>query len=175
MRRELDSLARTDSPLLSMPNAVEARIKDRISSFVTELDKLVRQSALEAVRGVLDTGGMATRRGRPVGSGRPMGTAGRGPGRPRGSTSAKVQEVAQAIQAHVASNDGQSVSEIAAAVGAPLPVAKKAVAQLLADGGISKSGERRGTKYHAGGGSPSSASTASRGKRAGKKRRRKAK
>jgi hypothetical protein len=148
-----------------MSNAVEAQIKDRISSFVTELDKLVRQSALEAVKGVLGGSGTPARRG----PGRPMGTAGRGPRRPRGSSSAKVQEVAQAIQAHVASNDGQSVSEIAAAVGAPLPVAKKAVGQLLASGDISKTGERRGTKYHAGGGS-----TAQRGKR-GKKRGRRAK
>jgi hypothetical protein len=147
-----------------MLNAVESQIKDRISSFVTELDKLVRQSALEAVKGVLG-GSTPVRRG----PGRPMGTAGRGPGRPRGSSSVKVQEVAQAIQAHVASNDGQSVSQIATAVGAPLPVAKKAVGQLLASGDISKTGERRGTKYHAGGGS-----TAQRGKR-GKKRGRKAK
>jgi hypothetical protein len=148
-----------------MPNATEAQIKNRIQEFVGELDKLVRLSALEAVHSVLSSDGIASRRG----PGRSMGTAGRGPGRPRGSSSAKVQEVAQAIQAHVASNDGQSVSEIAAAVGAPLPVAKKAVGQLLASGDISKTGERRGTKYHAGGGS-----TAQRGKR-GKKRGRKAK
>jgi hypothetical protein len=150
-----------------MPNATEAQIKNRIAEFVGELDKLVRLSALEAVHSALSTDGTATRRGRSAG--RPMGTVRRGPGRPRGSSSAKVQEFAQAIQAHVASNDGQSVSEIAAAVGAPLPVAKKAVGQLLASGDISKTGERRGTKYHAGGGS-----TAARGKRA-KKRGRKAK
>ena len=71
MQQRVDSLARTDSPSPSMPNAVEAQIKDRITTFVAELDKLVRQSALEAVRGVLDTGGMAARRGRPAGSGRP--------------------------------------------------------------------------------------------------------
>lgn len=151
-----------------MPNAVESQIKDRISSFVAELDKLVRMSALEAVQGVLGANGTAVRRGRPAG--RPAGS-GRGPGRPRGSSSAKVQEVAQAIQSHVASNDGQSVSQIAAAIGAQPPIAKKAIAQLLASGDLSKTGQRRGTRYHAGSGAPA----AKRGKRAGKKRGRKAK
>lgn len=144
-----------------MQNATEAQIKNRIQEFVSELDKLVRRSALEAVRGVLENGSAPARRG----PGRPAGS-GRGPGRPRGAGSAKVDEVAQAIQAHVASNDGQSVSEIAGAIRAPLPVAKKAIIQLLAAGGIKKSGQRRGTKYHAGSGSPA---RAKRGKKRGRK------
>jgi hypothetical protein len=154
-----------------MQNATEAQIKNRIQDFVAELDKLVRRSALEAVTGVLGNG--ATTQAR-RGPGRPAGK--RGPGRPRGAGSAKVDEIAAAIPSYVASNDGQSVSQIAAGIGAPLPAAKKAIAQLIDSGTISKSGERRGTRYHAGSGATSSSSgTAKRGKRAGKKRGRKAK
>jgi hypothetical protein len=157
-----------------MKTATEATITNRIQDFVAELDKLVRRSALEAVAGVLGNGAAAPAR---RGPGRPAGK--RGPGRPRGAGSAKVDEIAAAIPSYVASNDGQSVSQIAAGIGAPLPAAKKAIAQLLASGGIKKSGQRRGTRYHAGSGASSAAAGSGakgkRGKRAGKKRGRKAK
>ena len=142
-----------------MPTVIESSIQDRISSFVKELDVLVRKSALEALRGVLD--------GAP---------ARRGPGRPRGSNRAStlVEGVAPAIVAHLKTNGGQTVGEIARAVGASPDATKKAIKGLLDSGQIAKTGQKRGTRYHAGSarvGGLAVASRARRGKRRGKTRR----
>jgi len=133
-----------------MPNVIESQIKNRITEFVQELDLLVRKSTLEALQGILATGAAPARRG----PGRPAGS-GRGPGRPRGSLI--VEGVAEAITAHVAANDDQTVGEIAKAVGASPAVAKKVIIKLLASGGISKTGQKRGTRYHVGSGTPARA------------------
>ncbi len=126
-----------------MPTLIESRIQDRISSFAQELDVLVRKSALEALRGVLDSGASPARRV---------------PGRPRSSpVSSLVEGVAPAIVAHVRANDGQTVGEIAKAVGAAPKAAKKAIKDLLDSGQLEKTGEKRGTRYHVGSGRKSKA------------------
>lgn len=140
-----------------MPNAIESKIKDSISAFVTELDLLVRKSTLEALRGVLDNG--AARRGRPAGS--------RGPGRPKGSgRGGSIDEAAAKIVAHVRGNDGQGISTIADATGVHLKVAKAAALKLIASGALKKTGQKRGTVYHVGSGKPARARKAKRVKRA---------
>lgn len=132
---------------------IEPRIQERISSFVQELDVLVRKSALEALRGVLDGNAAPARRG---------------PGRPRGSghASSLVEGVAPAIVAHVKANDGQNVGEIAEAVGATPGAAKKAIRDLLDSGQLRKTGKKRGTRYHSGSGRPASKSVTRRGRKA---------
>jgi hypothetical protein len=143
-----------------MLNSTESQIRERIAAFVQELDQLVRRSALEAIQGVLANGSAPMRRGRPAGKrGRPAGG--------RGRSSANVDEAAAKIAAHVRAHDGQGISAISAATGVPLPLAKKAAGKLLASGELSKSGERRGTVYHAGGGKP--ARSGARGKKRGRK------
>jgi hypothetical protein len=146
-----------------MSNLIETQIKDRIASFVHELDVLVRKSTLEALRSVLDSGSSAPAR--------------RGPGRPRASAGASGAalggNVASAIVEHVRANDGQTVGEIAAAVRATPKLVKKAIIQLLASGALKKTGQKRGTRYHVGSGTPSAPAAAKQGKR-GKRRGRKA-
>ena len=137
-----------------MPNAIEAQIKQRVASFVSELDLLVRRSTLEALRNVLDAA---------PGKGR----TGRGPGRPRGSRD--VSSASSAILSHVRANDGQSVSEIAAGAGVALPLAKKVILKLLASGQLKKTGQKRGTKYHVGSGKAPTFRTGKRAKRRGRK------
>ena len=119
-----------------MSSPIDSQIKDRISAFVSELDLLVRKGTLEALHGFL-SGNSSPRRGRPAGK--------RGPGRPRGASSANVDDAAAKITAHVRSNDGQGIGAIAKATGVALPVAKKAALRLLAEGALKKSGQRRGT------------------------------
>ena len=138
-----------------MPNATQAQIKDRISAFVLELDKLVRRSAMEALTSALGDGAASRGPGRPAGSGR-------GPGRPKGS--GNVEGASQAILAHVQANDGQGISQIAAGARVSLKVAKKVALKLLASGALSKSGQRRGTKYHVGSGQPAALPKAKAGK-----------
>lgn len=152
-----------------MSNAVDSLIKDRISSFVHELDQLVRKSTLEALSHILSNGAAPARRGRPAGTGR-------GPGRPKGSgrggnRGGNVDEAAAKIVAHVQANDGQGIGAIASAVGIPLPLAKKAAGQLLASGSLKKSGQKRGTIYHVGSGRPAKAKRAKRAKGRGRKRK----
>jgi predicted transcriptional regulator len=141
--------------------ASEAEIKNRITTFVQELDSLVRKSALDALVSVLQNG-EAPRRGR-----RPGRRA--GPGRGRRS-SASVEESAGTILSHVRSNDGQGIGAIAKETGIPLKDAKKAIAHLLDSGQIKKTGQRRGTRYHAGaGGARIAKVSARRGKRRGRR------
>src|SRR5436190_10831724 len=131
-----------------MATLLEAQIKERISNFVSELDRLVRRSTLETLQGVLSSGAAPARRG----PGRPAGSA-RGPGRPAGSgRGGNVDEAGAKIVAHVTANDGQGINVIADAAGVPLPLAKKAAIKLLASGGLKKSGQKRGTVYHVGSG-----------------------
>ena len=132
-----------------MPNATEAQIKNRIAEFVHELDQLVRKSALESLQGVLGTNGSRPARrgpGRPAGVS--AGTVHRGrPAADLGDASAKIVE-------YVKANDGQGISAIADATGVDLKTAKKAAIKLLAEGGLKKTGQKRGTVYHVGSGRP---------------------
>ena len=159
-----------------MVNPIENQIKDRISTFVAELDQLVRKSTLEALHAMLAGGdSTAPRRGRPAGRSRQ-------PGRPRvaGRPPADLGSAPEKVLAHVQSNDGQGIGAIATATGLDLLVAKKAAGQLLAAGQLKKSGKKRGTVYHLGTakhlnpGKPRRATQVKRGKR-GKKGGRRAK
>ena len=140
-----------------MPNATQSQIQNRISEFVQELDVLVRKSTLEALHGVLANGARPARRG----PGRPARIITGGRGRPK----ADLGDVTAKILAHVRSNDGQGISTIADATGVDIKTAKKAAIQLLAEGGLKKSGQKRGTVYHIGSGRAPRATAGKRGRR----------
>lgn len=150
-----------------MPNPIESQIKDRIETFVQELDLLVRKSALEALRGVLDAGAAPARRRRPPGR--------RAAAHP---APASTDGLSSRIRAHVAQNPGQTVSQIAVALGGKPAAAKKVIKSLLAEKQIRKAGQRRGTRYYPPGAGrlPGAGSSRKprrkRGKRRGRKARR---
>jgi hypothetical protein len=143
---------------------LESEIRSRIESLAAELAGMVRQEAMASITAAL--GGPDTRRrgpGRPRGSGRKAGSR-RGPGRPRGSgrkkagrprgrpakaPSAATLALAPTVLAHIKANDGTGVTDIAKALKKSSNVIKPVVAKLLADKRIRKTGQRRGTKYHA--------------------------
>jgi len=140
-----------------MPNATQSQIQNRIAEFVSELDLLVRKSTLEALQGVLANGARPARRG----PGRPARIISSGRGRPK----ADLGDVTAKIADYVKANDGQGIGAIAAATGVALPVAKKAAIRLLAEGGLKKSGQKRGTVYHVGSGRAPRATAGKRGRR----------
>jgi hypothetical protein len=144
-----------------MTTAIETQIKEHIQSFANELERLVRQSALDALRAVLD-GQSAPARGR---RGRP---AGRRPGRP---SSAPTEGLADKITAHVSSNPGQTVGQIVAATGSSPAAVKKTIKAMLDAGGIRKTGQKRGTRYFPAGRGrlPGGGSSRRRGKRASRR------
>lgn len=142
-----------------MPTNITSQIDARVQSFVAELTTLVRAAALDAVQGVL--GGSAT-------------PARRGPGRPRGpgkKTAAKtmkarparrakgarrssedVDATAAKFLAFVKANDGKRLEEISKGLGIHTADLKLPAQKLLAAKSVKTTGQKRGTKYHAGGG-----------------------
>ena len=146
-----------------MSNAIEAQIKERIQTFVQELDLLLRRSTLDSLRSVLEGRGAA-----PARRGRPRGRAAR-------ARSGSSEGLAGKIKAHVRSSPGQTVGQIAQAIGGSPVAVKKAIKSMLGEKQIRKTGQKRGTRYFpAGAGRLPGVVTkrARRGKRRGRKARR---
>jgi hypothetical protein len=150
---------------MSLITNFDSEIRARIDAFAAELGTLVRRSAVDAVRGALGDGTAAPRR---RGPGRPRKAAApakRGPGRPpkaskaprarRGQPSRLSPEVvaktAELVHAHVQANPGQRMEEISAALRIPTADLTAATTRLLAEGRVRREGQRRGTRYFAGG------------------------
>jgi len=143
-----------------MPNTLDSEIRSRIDAFVNDLSNLVKITALESVEDALGGQAAPARRGRPPGR--------RGPGRPRGSvsrapsangrrgkrakrSSGDVDATAAKVLAHVRANPGQNVGEIRAALGASSKELQLPVQKLIAAKSLRTTGQRRGTRYFAGG------------------------
>ncbi len=133
-------------------SALEAEIQSRIQSLATELASLIRQEAMASVQAAL--GGPDTapaRRGprRRRGPGRPKGSGAkkaRGRGRP---PSAATEALTPKVLAQVKAKAGQGVSDIAKALKVSVDRVKPVMAKLLAGKQVKKTGQKRGTKYHA--------------------------
>lgn len=126
-------------------------IQSRIQSFLAELSGLVKRQALEAVNEALGVDGAAPAR--------------RGPGRPREIAAKAVhagkrirrsaedlEAIATRILAHVKANAGHRLEQIGAALKTDTAVLKRPIANLLAAKQLRTEGQKRGTKYFAGGG-----------------------
>jgi len=155
-----------------MPTPITPQLDSTIQSFVAEISSLVRVAALEAVRDALGGGASPARRGRPVGSGRKPGRPAKAArrGRPARRSAEDVDALAQRMLAYVKANDGKRLDEIAKALGMDTAELTGPSQMLLETKAVKRSGQRRGTKYHVGGGtSPKSEATpAKAGKRAKK-------
>jgi hypothetical protein len=134
---------------------LEADIRTRIAALATELSSMIRREAMASVEAALGGNGSAPARrgparrrgpGRPKGSGRRQAGARRGPGRP---PSAATEALAPKVLAQVKAKDGQGVSDIAKALRVNVERVKPVMAKLLAGKQVKKSGQKRGTKYHA--------------------------
>ena len=152
-----------DTPApMSPTTTLDSEIRARIAAFAAELGTLVRQSAVDAVRGALGDGPPPRRRG----PGRPRKTsapARRGPGRPPKASKAKpgrrgrrssedVGKTGELVQAHVRANPGQRMEEISAALKVTTSALTLPVTKLVARGGLRTEGRKRGTRYFAGSG-----------------------
>jgi hypothetical protein len=139
------------------------QLRTLVDQFVADLQVVIRQEALEAVRGVLGDAEAPARRG----PGRPRKVSTRGPGRPKkkvskrgpgrrprktGRSSAEdVSGLADQVLAHVRANPGQRLEEIARDLGMSTNDLKQPVAKLLEASAVRREGKARGTKYYAGG------------------------
>lgn len=158
-----------------MPNDLDSNLRSLIESFARDLQAALRSSIAADLLAAV--GGQPARRGpgRPRGTSNAAPASGRGPGRPRKVASADSGALGERVLSAVKQSPGQTVSQVASALGVPTEALKKPVAQLLASKQLSKKGQRRGTRYYAGGSSAGASAAPSAGKRMARKAPRAAK
>ena len=153
---------------------LDSEIRALIDQFTSKFRELLGVAALGSVQMALQEGG-----GTPVrrGPGRPRGsgTAKRGPGRPPAvksasgrrvrRSSADVEEVAEQVLGYVRAYPGSRLEEIGRGLGTDTAGLKLPVKELMGSGRLRTEGQKRGTKYFAGG---------SGGKKAGRRGKAKA-
>jgi len=130
-------------------------IRTLVDDFTTQLEQMIRRTALEQVVVALGGGATPARRG----PGRPPKAAGSAPIRPAAKggkrDAASLDEMGVGILAFVKSNPGQGAIEIAAALKTDVGTIRLPMQKLLADRKVRTQGQRRGTKYFASGGGDS--------------------
>jgi hypothetical protein len=155
---------------------INADVRSRIDQFLEELSALVKNAALDSVRAALGDGAAPAKRGR----GRPRSTV---PAARRGKTaqgargkrtSEQVDQMAERIQTFVRSNPGLRLEAIAEGIGTSSKELKLPIIKLLGTKSLSKTGQKRGTKYFAGGSGPRAGKSAPAGKRRRKQARKQA-
>ena len=143
-----------------MTQPIDSQIRSRIDSFLAEMTALVRQSAVEAVREALGNGAAPARRGpgRPRGSrnqprsGNGRKKAGRRAAGGGGKRSAEsLDQVGEAVLAYVRAHPGSGAEAIGRALGLSSKDMALPIRKLIAERKLRTEGQRRGTKYFAGG------------------------
>jgi hypothetical protein len=123
------------------------QIRDRIEEFVTQLNQLVRQTALESVQDAL---GSDAGRGRGRGRGRGAARAAIGRGaRRKGEkrSSDQITETTKAVVTYVRKNPGQGVEAIAKGLGTVTKELTLPIRKLVAERQLKTKGQKRATKY----------------------------
>jgi hypothetical protein len=159
-------------------------IRTLVDQFVSDISARVHQQALDTVRAALGGGAAPARRGpgRPRGSGkrgpgRPRKAGRRGPGRPRKlgrRSQGDVAAVGEKVLAYVRANPGQRLEEIGRGLRTDTAGLKRPIQRLVADGKLRTEGQKRGTKYFAGGRGRGKKKAGRRAGRRGKARTRRA-
>lgn len=119
-------------------SSVEAGVKACIEQLFRELDLLVQQRALESLRALLEGAAVPARRARPRFR---VARAGGG----------SAEELRDRVRARIRSSPGETVEQIARAVGGSLAAVKRAIQLLLAAKQIRRTGQGRGACYFPGG------------------------
>jgi hypothetical protein len=138
--------------------SISDQIQQRIESFVSELEALVRQAALEAVQQALGGAGSAARvtvKAAPAKvSAAPAPKAAAAPAAKRGSRKkgekrapAEIAALTAKLGAYVKAHPGQGIEAIAKGMGRPTSELTLSINKLLATKSIKKTGEKRATKY----------------------------
>jgi len=126
---------------------VQDQIQRRIQQFATELEALVRQSAIEAVSSSLGGSNgapIAPAHRTAVSTGRPRARAKAGGKRdPR-----VIEALVASVAAHVKAHPGHGVEAIASALKTSTHDITLPITKLLATKAIKKKGVKRATKYY---------------------------
>jgi len=141
-----------------MTRNAEAEIRALVDSFVAELTQHIRTAAVESVQAAL-LGGAAPARAKSAGpksTGKKAGKrapkkTGKG-GRRRRRSPEEIEAAKADIVSYVRANPGTAMGDLSSALGEDQAVIRLQLNQLLEEGALRKEGERRGTRYFAGGG-----------------------
>jgi hypothetical protein len=144
-------LSVADGPNEAMKkSSLDQEIRRRIDALLHDISSLVKSSALEAVRSVLGDVSGASPAAASAAAAKPARPA-RASGKRGKRTSEEVNATAASILAHVKSNAGQRLEEIAKGMGIATKEMKLPIQKLLAERALRTEGRKRGTKYFAGG------------------------
>ena len=155
-----------------MPTTTES-IRSKIDAFLTEIESLTRQAALDAVRAALSGNAPSAA---PRANGRRVARrAATKPAAPKGKrakrTSEDVAEFGAKILAFVKSNAGCSAEQIQAGLGLSKKDVQLPIIRLREERKLKTTGQKRGTKYFAGGAGPKAAAPKAKPVAAKKKRK----
>jgi hypothetical protein len=121
---------------------IERRIREKIETFVVELNELVREAALDAVSEALGSTSRRPRRGAPP---KPR-VARRGPGQKRSQP--EIDRMAKSALSYVEKHPGEGVIAIGRALGVTSKDLVLPMKKLLASGALMTKGQKRATKYY---------------------------
>jgi hypothetical protein len=130
---------------------VNAKIRERIESFVAEIAELVRQSAIESVAEALGGSDLASLRDRHVGGlNRRLLDHRRGGKR----SPQEIDATTGLVLDFVRQNPGQGVEQIAKSLGTDTRELTLPIKKLVGQGQLTTEGQKRATKYFAAGDEP---------------------
>jgi hypothetical protein len=128
-----------------MPASIDQQIKERIEDFVSELDALVRQAAVESVSQAL--GRNSTHRERATRAAPAVRVRGRRKGEKRSSN--ELASLTVRLRDYIAKNPGSGIEQIGKAIGSRTKELALPVKKLVAEKAIRTRGVKRATKYFA--------------------------
>ncbi len=137
---------------------IDALIEERIRDFIDELRTLLREAALEAVREALGGSEGSVERKDRGGTRLPKERAPRAKARPKHRadgqqsngrrTAEEIAGVAARVRRHIEQTPGQTIEQIALALGMPTQALTRPVSKLLESRQVRKTGLKRQTKYY---------------------------
>jgi hypothetical protein len=153
--------------------SAEKKLQAIIDQFVADITAIVHQAAVESVESALGgspsvapkRGGGRKKAARKTTTRKAAAKAGK---RTR-ITSAGKERLAGQIAAYVKANDGCGMGDLTKATGHPATRIRPIVKDLMAAGTIKSTGQKRGTKYHPGGGKAAPKKAAPKRKTSSKK------
>ena len=147
----------------------DSRIQELTEEFVSQLSVVIREAALDAVRSAIEgAGGSAapTRRKKKASRKKAARKATGGKKRIR-RTAADYSALGDQILSYVKANPGCGAGDIATAVKSTTGDIRPVTAGLISSKKLRTTGQKRGTKYFAGGGGAKKASRKKAGRKKG--------
>lgn len=155
-------------------STLDREIRARIEGFVSTLSALVKAAAVESVQQALSGGSSPARqpaRARGTTRAAVKRTAGARPAKRGKRSSEEVDSTAAVVLAYVRVHPGERLEEIGRGLKVGTKELKLPVAKLLSAKKLRTTGQKRGTKYFAGGGGGSGVGSGGGGKKVVRKTR----